>query len=188
MRKAIPLAVSGLLMIFTGAYMILRPDGFLTVVISIFGVYLIIDAVRTLLLLRRMGDKAGRTFLGVSTGKAILNLVLGILVVIIALLVPRLIPTLVVYIAAAAFLITGVVDLFDLIALSRMDFIWPGMGLETVLSFVFSLVLFLFPNFLTGVVMTLFAAILLASGALMIYGAISQLVFTRRITKLEELD
>ena len=37
MRKAIPLAVSGLLMIFTGAYMILRPDGFLSVVIAMLG-------------------------------------------------------------------------------------------------------------------------------------------------------
>ncbi|MBO8436481.1 MAG: DUF308 domain-containing protein [Spirochaetes bacterium] len=186
MKKYIPLLLSGALMVFTGIYMILNPDSFLTVVILVFGIYLIIDAVRTLLFMRRFGDDAGRIFLGVSTGKAIMNLVMGLLVVIIALASPRLITTLVVYIAGAAFLLTGLVDLFDLIALSRMGAVWQGMGLETVLSFVFALILFLFPNFLTGVIMTLFAAILLSSGALMVYGAVSQMIFARKITKMGE--
>ena len=45
MRRIIPLLISGALMVFIGLYMILRPSGFLTVVISAFGVYEVIDGV-----------------------------------------------------------------------------------------------------------------------------------------------
>ena len=48
--------ISGLLMIFIGLYMIIRPNGFLTVVISAFGIYLIIDGVRTMLAVQRLRE------------------------------------------------------------------------------------------------------------------------------------
>ena len=107
----------------------------------------------------------------------------GLFVIIIAIAAPTLIPNLLVYIIAAAFLITGAVDLADMLLLSKAGVVGTGLGLETVLSFVFAILLFLFPSFLTGVVMTLFAAILLASGALMVYGSISSMVFSRRLRK-----
>ena len=174
-------------MIFIGLYMIIRPDGFLTVVISAFGVYLIIDGIRTLMTAYRLRDIFGRSIRGISMGKALLNMVLGLLVIIIAVASPSLIPTVLVYIIAIAFLVTGLVDTADLMFLSRSGVPAPGLGLETILSFVFSLILCLFPNFLTGVVMTLFAAILFASGAMMIYGAVSAAVYSRRLKKQIDL-
>ncbi len=179
--------ISGLLMIFIGLYMIIRPNGFLTVVISAFGIYLIIDGVRTMLAVQRLREMLGVRIRGLSTGKALLNMIAGIITVIIAIAAPSLIPTVLVYIIALAFLITGCVDLADLIFLSRSSVQYGGLGLETVLSFVFAIILFLFPNFLTGVVMTLFAAILFASGALMLYGAISAIVYGGRLRKQSEM-
>ena len=187
MKKYLPLMVSGLLMIFIGLYMIIRPNGFLTVVISAFGIYLVIDGVRTLFTAYKLKDIFGRSIRSISMGKALLNMVLGILVIIIAIASPSLIPTVLVYIIAAAFFITGCVDSADLIFLSRTGIPAPGLGLETVLSFVFAIILFLFPNFLTGIVMTLFAAILFASGAMMIYGAISSSIYSRRLRKQLDL-
>ncbi len=175
--------ISGLLMIFIGLYMIIRPSGFLTVVISAFGIYLVIDGVRTLLASYKLKDVLWQSIRNVSMGKALLNMIFGIITIIIAIAAPTLIPTVLVYIIAAAFLITGIVDLVDLIFLSNRSVMVSGLGLETILSFVFAVILFLFPNFLTGAVMTLFAAILFASGALMIYGAISSAVYSRKFRK-----
>ncbi len=185
MKRYIPLMISGLLMIFVGLYMILRPDGFLTVVISAFGVYLAIDGIRTLIAAYRLKEQLGMRIRGLSMGKALINMLAGLFVIIIALAAPTLIPTVLVYIAAAAFLITGVVDVIDLVVISHAGITAPGLGLETVLSFIFSLILFMFPNFLTGVIMTLFAAVLFASGAMMIYGAISSMVYARKFRNLQ---
>lgn len=185
MKKYLPLLISGLLMIFIGLYMILRPSGFLSVVISAFGIYLIIDGVRTLLGAYRLKDIFGKGIRSVSMGKALLNMIAGIVVIIIAVAAPSLIPTMLVYLVAAAFVITGIVDVIELVVLSRAGIPAASLGLETVLSFVFAIILFLFPNFLTGVIMTLFAAILFASGAMMIYGSVSSMVYAHKYRKLE---
>ena len=183
MKKYLPLFISGILMVFIGLYMILRPDSFLSVVISVFGIYLVFDGMRTLLAAYRLKDVFGKRIRGISMGKALLNMVSGIIVIIISLTKPSLIPTLIVYIAATAFVITGIVDVIDLLILSRAGMGVNALALETILSFVFAIILYLFPNFLTGIVMTLFAAILFASGLLMIYGAISSMVYTRKMRK-----
>ncbi len=183
MKKYLPLFISGLLMIFVGLYMILRPDSFLTVVISVFGIYLIVDGIRTMIASYKLRDVFGRGLRNMSAAKALIDIILGVVVVIIAIASPSLIPTLIVYIAAAAFLVSGIIDAVDLAFLSRAGIALNTLLLETVLSFVFSIILFLFPNFLTGVVMTLFAAILFASGAMMVYGSLSSAFYARKIRK-----
>ena len=183
MKKYIPLLISGLLMIFVGLYMILKPSGFLTVVISVFGIYLALDGVRTLISAQRLGSALGR-FRSVLIGRALLSMLVGLIVIIAAIAAPTLIPTLLVYIIAAAFLVAAAVDLADLLVMKKAGIPSGSLGLETLLSFVFSLLLFLFPHFLTGVVMTVFAAILFASGAVMAYGAVSAMIYSRKLNSL----
>ena len=113
-------------------------------------------------------------------------MIAGLAVIIIAIIAPNLIPTVIVYIIVAAFLFSGLVSIVDLLALSKNDIPTGTLGLEAVLSFVFALILFLFPNFLTGIVMTVFAAILFASGIVMIYGSIVAMLHARKIRKLME--
>ena len=183
MKKYIPLLISGLLMIFVGLYMILKPSGFVTVVFSVFGIYLALDGVRTLISAQRLGSALGR-FRSVLIGRALLSMLVGLIVIIAAIAAPTLIPTLLVYIIAAAFLVAAAVDLADLLVMKKAGIPSGSLGLETLLSFVFSLLLFLFPNFLTGVVMTVFAAILFASGAVMAYGAVSAMIYSRKFNSL----
>ena len=116
--------------------------------------------------------------------KAAVNIALGLITVIIAAVSPSLIPTVIIYLAAAAFILDGAVDLLDLMSLSKLGITVPALGLETLLSFVFALILFLFPRFLTGIVMTLFAAVLFASGVLMIYGSVSSMIYARKLRKM----
>ena len=142
MKKYLPLLISGLLMIFIGLYMILRPSGFLSVVISAFGIYLIIDGVRTLLGAYRLKDIFGKGIRSVSMGKALLNMIAGIVVIIIAVAAPSLIPTMLVYLVAAAFVITGIVDVIELVVLSRAEIPAASLGLETILSFVFAIIIY----------------------------------------------
>ena len=151
MRKAIPLAVSGLLMIFTGAYMILRPDGFLSVVIAMLGLYIAFDGIRSAVSLIRF-----RTFFPGAVKTANPSILLDI----------------VIYIVAADFLATALINFIDCMILSRSGVYYGSLGLEAVLSFISSIVLFLFPGFIGSVVMTLLAAVILASGAVMVYAAV----------------
>ena len=184
MRRIIPLLISGALMVFIGLYMILRPSGFLTVVISAFGVYEVIDGVKTFIAVYKLREAFGSFVRSISFGKSLVSMIAGLAVIIIAIIAPNLIPTVIVYIIAAAFLFSGLVSIVDLLALSKNDIPTGTLGLEAVLSFVFALILFLFPNFLTGIVMTVFAAILFASGIVMIYGSIVAMLHARKIRKL----
>lgn len=186
MRRIIPLLISGALMVFIGLYMILRPSGFLTVVISAFGVYEVIDGVKTLIAVYKLREAFGSFVRSISFGKSLVSMIAGLAVIIIAIIAPNLIPTVIVYIIASAFLFSGLVSIVDLLALSKNDIPTGTLGLEAVLSFVFALILFLFPNFLTGIVMTVFAAILFASGIVMIYGSIVAMLHARKIRKLME--
>lgn len=186
MRRIILLLISGALMVFIGLYMILRPSGFLTVVISAFGVYEVIDGVKTLIAVYKLREAFGSFVRSISFGKSLVSMIAGLAVIIIAIIAPNLIPTVIVYIIVAAFLFSGLVSIVDLLALSKNDIPTGTLGLEAVLSFVFALILFLFPNFLTGIVMTVFAAILFASGIVMIYGSIVAMLHARKIRKLME--
>ncbi len=184
MRKYIPLLISGLLMIFVGLYMLTNPDGFLTVVISVFGIYLAFEGVKSIFSYFSYRDSLGRRLRSALLAKAAVNIALGLITVIIAAVSPSLIPTVIIYLAAAAFILDGAVDLLDLMSLSKLGITVPALGLETLLSFVFALILFLFPRFLTGIVMTLFAAVLFASGVLMIYGSVSSMIYARKLRKM----
>ena len=179
MRKSIPLAVSGLLMAFVGCYMILRPDDFLSVVIGILGFYIVADGVRSavsLIRFRSLFSGAVRTMAAV---KAAVNAVLGLIVIALAISKPSLLLTIVIYLVAADFLFTAVMNFIDSMVLARSGMMYGTLGMEAVVSFIISIILFLFPGFIGSVVMTLLAALLLAAGAVMIYAA-----FTLRREKI----
>ena len=168
MRKALPLALSGLLMVFIGAYMIIRPDDFLSVVISLLGIYIVFDGVRSVISLLRFR----------SYFPSFVKIVLGIVIIALAISNPSALLSAVIYIVAAAFFITAVINFTDCIALSRLGIGYGSLGLESIVSFIVSLILFIFPHFVGSVIMTLFSAIILSSGAVLVYAAI--LRFMRR--------
>ena len=180
MRKFLPFLVSGVLMLLIGLYMIIRPETFLTVVIALFGIYEAIDGLRSFIAIRRVNDVFGSVLRTVSYSKSVISMVVGLIVIIIAILAPNLIPTVIIYVIAASFLLAGVVNRIDLFAFSKNGLPFGPLGLETVLSLVFALILFLFPNVLTGIVLTVFAAVIFAGGAVMIYGAISAMIHAGR--------
>ena len=178
MRKALPLALSGLLMVFIGAYMIIRPDDFLSVVISLLGIYIVFDGVRSVISLLRFRSYFPSFVKTLAAVKTVLNIVLGIVIIALAISNPSALLSAVIYIVAAAFLITAAINFTDCIALSRLGIGYGSLGLESIVSFIVSLILFIFPHFVGSVIMTLFSAIILSSGAVLVYAAI--LRFMRR--------
>ena len=188
MRKVFPLAFSGILMLFVGIYMIVRPDDFQAVVMAILGIYIVFDGVRSLVSLMRyrsIFSPAVRTIDGIKT---VVNIILGLVVILIAFMRPTLLLTVVIYIIASDFLLTGIFNFINCMALSRLGMMFGSLGLEAVLSFLFAIILFMFPGFVGSVVMTLFAAILLASGAVMVFAAVSSLIFQYRLSKMDKGD
>ena len=184
MKRYIPMIMSALLLISLGLYILLSPpESIVSVVVAAFGLYLAFDGFRTLLMRHRIGESIGSSLSGMLLGKGLADAVVGLVILLVALAFPGAILRFLVYIAAAAFLLTGIADLVDLIWLSRLDIPSGSVGLETVLSFVFALILFIFPNILPTVLLTIVAAVLFASGVVMIYGAISSACYARRLRK-----
>ena len=176
MRKVLPLAISGILMVFVGGYMILRPDDFLSVVISILGLYIVFDGIRSIVSLVRYRTFFSSAVRTMAIIKAVLNTVIGVMIIVLAFANPSIILDIVVYIAATAFLLTAVINFIDCLVLSQADVGYGTLGLESVISFIASIMLFAFPGFIGSVIMTLFAAIILAAGAVMVYAAIMRYV------------
>lgn len=172
MRKALPLAISGLLMIIVGAYMILRPDDFMSVVISLLGLYIVFDGIRSIISLVRYRTFFSSVVRSMAIIKGSLNTLLGAVIIVLAITNPMILLDIVIYIVAVDFLVTAVINFTDCMVLSRLDIGFGSLGLESVISFIFAIILFLFPGFIGSVIMTLLAAIILASGAVMLYAAI----------------
>ena len=173
-------------MIFVGIYMLVRPDDFQTVVMALLGIYIVFDGVRSLVSLMRYRSVFSPAVRMIDGIKTVVNIILGLVVMLIAFMRPSLLLTVVIYIIASDFLLTGVFNFINCMALSRMGMMFGSLGLEAVLSFLFAIILFMFPGFVGSVVMTLFAAILLASGAVMVFAAISSLIFQHRISKMDK--
>ena len=186
MRKAFPLAFSGLLMIFVGIYMIVRPDDFQAVVMAILGLYVVFDGVRSVISAVRYRTVFPSAIRTAALIKAVINVLLGLVVILIAFIKPTLLLTVVIYIVAADFLLTAVINFANSIALSRLGIGFGSLGLEAVLSFLFSLILFMFPGFIGSVVMTVFAALLFAAGAVMVFAAVNGIVMQRRFREIEK--
>lgn len=208
MKRIIPICFSGILLVALGLYMILRPDSFIQVFFIIIGAYMVFDSLKSLFYLfyrmhegsrlsksidiaKDIKDAFSSAIRGVAATviiKALINLIFGLLAISIAIARKDMLLSWVVYIVAISFLFTGAIDLFEYIKLSGSDIGFGLLGLDTVVSFILGLILFLFPRFIGSVVITLIAAFFIAVGAVAVYGGINMMLVQKKLSKYRPID
>ena len=167
-------------MLFIGIYMILCPSTFMAVTLSVFSVYMIFDGIRGIVSFFRFRDLPGGVRSAVL-GKSIVAIAAGIMIIAISIARPDLLIPVFVYIAGAVFLAAGIVDLCDYIMLSRRGIKFGYLGIEVVFLFLLAILLFLFPVFIGSTVITVFAALIFASGAVSVTSGVYSILLQRRI-------
>lgn len=167
-------------MLFIGVYMILCPSSFMAVTLSVFAVYMIFDGVRGIVSFFRFRDMPGGVRSAVLA-KSIITAGSGITIIAMAIARPDLLMPIFVYIAGAVFLLAAIINLLDYIILYKRGIKFGYLGLEVVFLFLFALLLFLFPVFIGSTVITLFAALIFAAGAVAITSGVYSIIFQQRL-------
>jgi uncharacterized membrane protein HdeD (DUF308 family) len=157
----------GLLMLLAGLYALIFPGPALAALIVAGGVLLIIDSVLGLWSLTFGGGKSGNYWFDVISNIA--SLILGVLILISPLVATLLTATFLVYLAAFAALVVGIMQIW-IILRERESYarIWPVL-LNGIFYVVFGIVLLLFPLLGAGV-MVMFGGILLIVYAFGLFG------------------
>jgi uncharacterized membrane protein HdeD (DUF308 family) len=157
----------GLLMLLAGLYALIFPGVALAALVVAGGVLLIIDGVLGLWSLTFGGGKSGNYWFDVISNVA--SLILGVLILISPFIATLLTATLLVYIAAFAALVVGIMQIW-IIVRERESYarIWPVL-LSGLFYVLFGIVLLLFPM-LSAEVMVMFGGILLIFFAFGLFG------------------
>ena len=165
MRRAIGYLIAGLLLIFIGAFMIVSPGKFLAIGTAMFAVYMIFDGGRSLYaFFRYTGISRGVRSAVVSKG--IVNLLLGIAVIILTIASPDIVMTVLVYIVAADFLLTGLINLADFLVMRKAGLRLGLLGMESGLEIAIAARMFFFPMMMGSFAFSLAGAAIIAFGAI----------------------
>ena len=165
MRRAIGYLIAGLLLIFIGAFMIVSPGKFLAIGTAMFAVYMIFDGGRSLYaFFRYTGISRGVRSAVVSKG--IVNLLLGIAVIILTIASPDIVMTVLVYIVAADFLLTGLINLADFLVMRKAGLRLGLLGMESGLEIAIAALMFFFPMMMGSCAVSLAGAAIIAFGAI----------------------
>ena len=170
MRRAIGYFIAGLLLIFIGAFMIISPSRFLAIGTAMFAVYMIFDGGRSLYAFFRYREIV-RGVRAAMLSKGIINLILGILIIVMTIINPDIVMTVLVYIVAAAFLYTGLINLADYIVMRRSALRVGLLGMESALEIAIAALMFFFPMMLGSFAFSLAGAAFIAFGTVFIVSA-----------------
>ncbi len=181
MRKAIFQILLGILLITSGACMVLLPDSFQKVVMIILGIYLILSGLKTLIAAIRFRTAFSHSMNIVTWIKLAVNIIVGGVVIYFALTHPSILMNVVIYIIAASFLFSGIIDILDAFIIMHRGFNYSSYRFDGLMSVIVSILLFMFPGFIGSVVMNLLAAIIIVIGAVMIVSSIYSIRIQRLI-------
>ena len=178
-------AISSALIMALGIFIIVRPDNFLAVVTAAFALYLAVDGVRTLLATFRFRQLSRRIVLPAYI-KGGVNVALGIALVVIAVRERADFSKWLVYLIAADFLLTAVVDAIEFWLFRKAKEDTGAIGMNAVLSLVLSILLFIFPSISASVFFSVFGALVFSCGAVMLYALINGILVKRRFQRLKK--
>ena len=178
-------AISSALIMALGIFIIVRPDNFLAVVTAAFALYLAVDGVRTLLATFRFRQLSRRIVLPAYI-KGGVNVALGIALVVIAVRHRADFSKWLVYLIAADFLLTAVVDAIEFWLFRKAKEDTGAIGMNAVLSLVLSILLFIFPSISASVFFSVFGALVFSCGAVMLYALINGILVKRRFQRLKK--
>ena len=166
MKKAIYSSILGLLIIALGIFMWANPNAFVNILAFIFALYMLFDGFKALisfLKIRKVGNKALRVSMLV---KALINIAVALITVIVSMNNKEAILNIVVYLIAANFLLSALVDIADyfMIKRAKLDYGYSSLSMDAVLGFIFGILLIVFPQFIGKAGLVIISVIVIGIG------------------------
>jgi len=165
MKKFLFYLLASLLLIGVGIFMIALPDRFLGIVVIIFSLFIIFDGLKSFYLLFRVKVASSR-FRWTMGLKALINSAIGVISIMIAIFNPTTISKILVYLIAADFFATAIVDLFDYMILRTDALVTGTLGFEIIISILFGVLFCIFPQFVSHTAVTILAVIVICTGVM----------------------
>lgn len=152
----------GLLIIIAGIFMLARIEVFKEALVIILGVLAVVTGIISLVSLNKYSF--GRYTRTATIIKGILGIVVGILAIVMPLTTGETVWTIIMYILGADLLYAAVVLLTSAASMRSSGIFIAPLVYEGVISLVFAIILFLFPQSIANLLVTIFGIIVLAVG------------------------
>lgn len=182
LKKFFSLLLSAIVLICVGIFMIAMPDAFLGIVVIVFSLFLALDGLKSIYLIfkTKIGSRGFKWTMGI---KALINIAIGVTAIVLAAQDPATVSSILVYLIAADFFATALVDLFDYTLLRRMALPAGSLGIEIIASILFGVLFCLFPQFISHTAVTILAVVVICMGAMSFISAIYALYIDRTFNK-----
>jgi uncharacterized membrane protein HdeD (DUF308 family) len=164
--------LAGVLVIALGCYMLFGTASFVKLAVIIMGIFAIISGVVTLVELNSYSF--GIYSKGATIFKGVLGIVVGFLVLFLPVVTAKVTVVVLLYIIGIQLAISALIAFWDAFALRKSGFSLSGLIMEGVLSLVFALLMFLFPQSIGS----MFVKII---GVLIAMGGIGCIIWALRI-------
>lgn len=154
--------LAGILIIALGCYMLFATASFVNLAVKIMGVLAIISGIVTLVELNSYSF--GVYSKGATIFKGVLGIIVGIVVLFLPLLTAKVTWIVLLYIIGIQLAISAIIAFWDAFALRKSGFALSGLVMEGVLSLVFALLMFLFPQSIGRMLVKIVGAVVAAGG------------------------
>lgn len=182
MKKFIFSILASLIFIGVGVFMIAMPKAFLGILVIIFSIFLIIGAIKSIVMLFKL--KLLNTKLKLTiTFKALLNIVIGVIAIVLAAKNPAAISTILVYLIAIDFFANSIVDMFDYAMLRNLAIPSGTLGFEIFTSLLFGILFLIFPQIISDIAVTILAVVVICVGVMVALFGIYSFYIDRQFKK-----
>lgn len=172
MKKLVSSIVFAAIPLILSIFMLAFPARVTTILFFMIALYILYGALRELYVILKVDVIPNRlqTF---SVVKNAVNIILSVILIFLSFSRPDIIMKVVVYIVAVDLLLTALSDTVDYIVLRRLGFT-DILALDVVLRYVFSIIMFFFPSFISSTFIKIAAIIILIFSVLfMVFSVLS---------------
>ena len=166
MKKLIFSIITALIPFVLAVLMLAFPSRTVSIVFFMLALYILYGALRDLYVVLKVDALPSRVR-NVSVVKNALNIILSVIVIFLSFSNPQALLDIVVYIIALDLLLTAIADSLDYVLLRRMG-IRDIIAMDVILRYVFALVMFFFPSFISSTFIKIVAIIILVLSSLYI--------------------
>ena len=166
MRKALYFSISGLLIIGFGIFMWAKPNTFMNILAFAFAIYILFEGIKGLILYFRIKGRASKALRMSMLVKALMNVAISVITLIVASINREAILNIVVYLFAANFILSSLVDLAEYMMVKRakLEGIFSSLTLQAALGLLFGILFIIFPQFIGKASLVIIAVIIIAIG------------------------
>lgn len=169
-----------IILLAAGIFILVRKELFKQVFIMAIGVVAIVFGTVSLASISKYA--LGKFTRGITLVKGVLSLIIGVLAIVMPLATGEAIWTILIYILAAQMSLSAIITIFDALAIRSKGFPIAPLLWEAFISLLFALILFMFPQSIANLVVTILGLIIIVIGLTI---GILALTISRRAVRVE---